>query len=76
MANSRRDLPQEKVEKLIVSGGKKFVSYKEGAELLSMGLHTFEDLAKDANAIYRIRRRVLVNIQMVYDFMEAFHEEN
>ena len=41
-----------------------------------MGLHTFEDLAKDANAIYRIRRRVLVNIQMVYDFMEAFHEEN
>lgn len=76
MANSRRDLPQEKVEKLIVSGGKKFVWYKEGAELLSMGLHTFEDLAKDANAIYRIRRRVLVNIQMVYDFMEAFHEEN
>ena len=76
MANTRRVLSQERVEKLFLSSGKKFVSYKEGAELLSMGLHSFQDLAKDANAIYRVKRRVLVNIQMVYDFMEAFHEEN
>ena len=76
MANTRRVLSQERVEKLILSGGKKFVSYKEGAELLSMGLHGFQDLAKDANVIYRVKRRVLVNIQMVYDFMEAFHEES
>lgn len=71
-----RSLTQERVEHLVMNGGKKFVSYKEGAELLSIGLHSFEELAKDANAIYRIKRRTLVNIQMVYDFMEAFHEEN
>ena len=76
MANNRREIPKERLEKLVASGGKKFVSYKEGAELLSIGLHSFEVLARDANAIYKIKRRVLVNIQMVYDFMEAFHEEN
>ena len=35
--------------------GKKFVSYREGADLYSLGLHTFEKLAKDANAIYRVK---------------------
>jgi hypothetical protein len=40
---------------------------KEGAELLSMGLHSFEELAKDAKAIYRIKRRVLINIDVVYE---------
>ena len=73
---NRRSLTQEKAEKLITSNGKKFVTLKEGAELLSIGLHSFRDLAEDAGAIYRIKRRILVNIQLVYDFMEAFHEEN
>ena len=31
---------------------KKYVRYKEGAERYSMGLHTFQELAKEANAIY------------------------
>ena len=73
---NKRNLPQETVERLVTSGGKKFVTCKEGAELLSIGLHSFRDLAEDAGAIYRIKRRILVNIQLVYDFMEAFHEEN
>ena len=72
---NRRSLTQEKAEQLITSKGKKFVTLKEGSELLSIGLHSFRDLAQDAGAIYRIKRRVLVNIQLVYDFMEAFHEE-
>ena len=72
---NRRSLTQEKAEKLIASNGKKFVTLKEGSELLSIGLHSFRDLAQDAGAIYRVKRRVLVNIQLVYDFMEAFHEE-
>lgn len=73
---NRRNLPQESVERLITSGGKKFVTCKEGAQLLSIGLHGFQELARDAGAIYRIKRRVLVNMEIVYDFMEAFHEEN
>ncbi|MBR1692581.1 MAG: hypothetical protein IJ711_07380 [Lachnospiraceae bacterium] len=75
MASGRKDIPLGRLEKLITDGGKKFVSYKEGAELLSLGLHTFQDLAKDAKAVYKIRGRALVNIQLVYDYMEAFREE-
>ena len=37
-------------------GGKKFVRYEEGAKLYSMGLHTFQDLAKEAGAIYHVKR--------------------
>ena len=33
---------------------KKFVRYKEGAELYSVGLHTFEAWAKEAKAIYHV----------------------
>ena len=51
----RREIPKERLENLVLSGGKKFVSYKEGAELLSIGLHSFEDLAKDAKAVYKMR---------------------
>ena len=71
----RREIPKERLENLVLSGGKKFVSYKEGAELLSLGLHSFEDLAKDAKAIYKIKGRVLINIQLVYDYLEAFRED-
>lgn len=71
----RREIPKERLENLVLSGGKKFVSYKEGAELLSIGLHSFEDLAKDAKAVYKIKGRVLINIQLVYDYLEAFRED-
>lgn len=71
----RREIPKEKLENLVLSGGKKFVSYKEGAELLSLGFNSFEDLAKDAKAVYKIKGRVLINIQLIYDYLEAFRED-
>lgn len=71
---NKRNMTQERLEALVSSGGKKFVTLKEGADLLSIGVHSFRDLAEDADAIYRFKRRILVNIQMVYEFMEAFHE--
>ena len=71
----RREIPKERLENLVLSGGKKFVSYKEGVELLSIGLHSFEDLAKDAKAVYKIKGRVLINIQLVHDYLEAFRED-
>lgn len=33
---------------------KKFVSQREGAELYSMGLNTFRNLANDAGAVYKV----------------------
>jgi hypothetical protein len=52
------------------------VSYKEGAELYSLGLHTFQQIAKDAKAIYRVKSRVLINTEIVDEYMEMFHEFN
>ena len=55
---------------LIANKRKKFVRYKEGAELYSLGIHSFEQLAKDARAIYRFKTMVLVNIEIVDEYLE------
>ena len=63
MPETRNEVPELDVK---VSGGqKKFVRYKEGAELYSLGRHTFEVIAKEAGAVYRVTRCVLVNTQKV-----------
>ena len=40
--------------------GKKYVKYDEGAALYSMGLNTFQRLAKEAQATVRVGRSVLL----------------
>ena len=59
MAYSRASVPE--LENLLKYGKKKFVRYEEGAKLYSMGLHSFQELAKEANAVYHVKRIVLVN---------------
>ena len=54
---------------------KKFVRYAEGAQLYSMGLHTFQELAKDAKAVYHVKRVVLVNTEIVEEYLENFRDE-
>lgn len=68
----RTEVPE--LEKMIQYGRKKFVRYDEGAKMYSMGLHTFQELAKDAGAIYRVKRIVLVNTELIDKYMETFHE--
>ena len=55
-------------------GRKKFVRYDEGAKIYSMGLHSFQNLAKDAGAVYKIKGVVLVNTQVVDEYLETFRE--
>jgi len=55
-------------------GRKKFVRYEEGAQIYSMGLHSFQDLAKEAGAIYRLKRIVLVNTEVIDEYLENFRE--
>ena len=57
MPKVRKEIPE--LEKLVQVGRKKFVRYEEGAQLYSMGLHTFQELAKDAKAVYHVKRVVL-----------------
>lgn len=53
------------LEAQVQSGNKRFVRYAEGAALYSLGLHTFQEIAKEANAVYKVKRCVLVNLDMV-----------
>lgn len=43
MPKVRKEIPE--LEKLVQVGRKKFVRYEEGAQLYSMGLHTFQELS-------------------------------
>ena len=73
MAYKRKE-SNEDIKERVRARGKKFVSYAEGAELYSVGLHTFQKIAKEAGAIYRLNRRVLVNTEIVDEYMEMFPE--
>ena len=66
MPKVRKEIPE--LEKLVQVGRKNFVRYEEGAQLYSMGLHTFQELAKDAKAVYHVKRVVLVNTEIVNEY--------
>lgn len=53
---------------------KKFVRYKEGAEKYSLGLTKFQELAKEAKAVYKIDGVALVNCDIFEKFLETFRE--
>lgn len=66
MGYSRKDV--EAMKKM----AKKFVRYQEGAELYSMGLTKFQELAKEAKAIYKIDKVALVNCEILEKYLETF----
>ena len=73
MGNRRKEV--EDIDELVKAKKKKYVRYAEGAELFSMGVHTFREIAKDAGAVRRVKRCVLVNVEKVEEFIESFATE-
>ena len=55
MGFARKDVERTKMN------AKKFVRYQEGAEKYSLGLTKFQELAKEAKAVYKIDKVALVN---------------
>ena len=51
---------------------KKFVRYKDGANMYSMGLTKFQELAKEAKACYKLGQLVLVNTEILDKYLESF----
>ena len=51
---------------------KKFVRYKDGAKMYSMGLTKFQELAKGAKACYKLGQLVLVNTEILDKYLESF----
>lgn len=67
--------PSRKEGKKVEKIKKRFVRYKEGAELYSMSERKFMDLAKDAKATYKINQVVLVNCDILEEYLESFRIE-
>lgn len=51
---------------------KRFVRYKEGAEMYSMCQSKFEQMAKEAGATYKLNKLVLVNCDIFEEYLESF----
>ena len=51
---------------------KRLVRYKEGAEMYSVGMNKFQTLAKDAGAILKIDRMVVVDLDVLDQYLESF----
>ena len=66
----RRIFLMQRIPKAI--NKKRLVRYKEGAEMYSMGMNKFQSLAKDAGAILKIDRMVLVDLDVFDEYLESF----
>ena len=53
-------------------GRQKEICQIQGAEMYSMGLTKFQELAKQANAIYKVDKLVLVNCDIFEQYLESF----
>lgn len=51
---------------------KKFVRYKEGAEMYSMCQSKFERMAREVKATYKLNKLVLVNTELFEKYLETF----
>ena len=68
MSHKRREVPE--LEMQVCREGKRYVRYKEGAQLFSMGERSFMDLAKEAGAVRKIKGVCLVNVQILNSYIE------
>ena len=70
MAYTRNEIKE--LEPMVKSGKKRFVRYQESEELYSVGCIHLSRLQKEAGAIYKIRRLVLVNLDIFDEYLDTF----
>ena len=58
-----------------IERNKKYVRYKEGAALYSMGIQSFMKTAKEAHAVIKIRNIALVNMEILDKYLEMFRKK-
>lgn len=51
---------------------KKYIRYEEACEMYSMGLTKLKEVARDADAVYRLNRLVLINVEKMDAYIETF----
>ena len=64
------------LENAVNKENRRFLRMQEAATHYGMGLTSFRKLAYEANAVYRIRKIVLVNLDLFEKYLEEFRECN
>ncbi len=64
-------VPEDKRDKLNI----KFVKYKDALQMYPVCEKTLRKLVNDAGAKYKIGRAVMINTEIMDEFMENFHEK-
>lgn len=67
MDYSRKDVDATKAK-----SRKKFVHYEEDAEMYSMCETKFIRMARDAKAVYKLDKLVLMNMELFEKYLETF----
>ena len=68
-------MQRHRCDTIIVKEWRKFRRYKDGAEYYGFSQSIFERLAKDAGAIYKVNKVVLVNCEIFEKYLESFRLE-
>ncbi len=72
------EIPKEVFARVVMAvnnPNKKFVRYKTGAYLYDMSERQFKDLAREAKATRKINRMVLVDTNVLDNYIGYFSEE-
>lgn len=62
----------EEQKKDLKNTDRKFIRYREGAELYGMSESSFQRLAREARATYKLNKTVLVNREILERYLEQF----
>lgn len=55
-----------------VKDNKKYVRYDEACEIYGMGLTKLKEVARDAGAVHKLKRMVLINTEKLDEYIETF----
>ena len=69
MARKREGFSIDDLVQISKAGGKRFVRYDEGKMLYSMGRNRFIELAKNANARYKVNGVTLCDTQAIDEYI-------
>ena len=68
MEKKSRGFPN--LDKYLNERGRKLVNYKEGAEIDGIPYYSFVRLAKEAGANYTLRKSVVIDIDIIEQFLD------
>lgn len=62
------------LDHLIEDKKRNFISYAQGAKMFSMNYYSFVKLAKEAGANIRIKKKVVIDLELVEKYLENNNE--